>query len=152
MSKKITMKGTIWEGNEWYTTVRLSQGFYLHVSHSNPPSFNLYASTASGMYQLSQDHDRGSLGWTTAAGAHMIDLDKIPGEPTLSQGTVEGGVAWFAWGRGLGDLPNALSEDPLLAGLEIGDVDHMADQGRLLLDEIMAIAAFPWSKNKNARR
>lgn len=152
MSKKITMKGTIWEGNEWYTVVRLSRGFYLHVSHSNPPSFNLYASTASGMYQLSQDYDRGSLGWTTAAGAHMIDLDKIPGEPTLSQGTVEGGVAWFAWGRGLGDLSNDLSEDPLLAGLEIGDVDHMADQGRLLLDEIMAIAAFPWSKNKNARR
>lgn len=152
MSKKITMKGTIWEGNEWYTVVRLSRGFYLHVSHSNPPSFNLYASTASGMYQLSQDYDRGSLGWTAAAGAHMIDLDKIPGEPTLSQGTVEGGVAWFAWGRGLGDLSNDLSEDPLLAGLEIGDVDHMADQGRLLLDEIMAIAAFPWSKNKNARR
>lgn len=152
MSKKITMKGTIWEGNEWYTVVRLSRGFYLHVSHSNPPSFNLYASTASGMYQLSQDYDRGSLGWTTAAGAHMIDLDNTPGEPTLSQGTVEGGVAWFVWGRGLGDLSSAFSDDPLLAGLEIGDVDHMADQGRLLLDEIMAIAAFPWSKNKNARR
>ena len=149
MSKKITMKGTIWEGNEWYTVVRLSRGFYLHVSHSNPPSFNLYASTASGMYQLSQDYDRGSIGWTTAAGAHMFDLDKSPGEPTLSQGTVEGGVAWC---RGLGDISNAPSEDPLLAGLEIGDVDHMADQGRLLLDEIMTIAAFPWSKNKNARR
>lgn len=149
MSKKITMKGTVWEGDEWYTVVRLSRGFYLHVSHSNPPSFNLYASTASGMYQLSQDYDRDSLGWIPAVGAHMIDLDKSPGEPTLSQGTVEGGVAWC---RGLGDISNTPSEDPLLAGLEIGNVDHMADQGRLLLDEIMAIAAFPWSKNKNARR